>query len=141
MAKASRSRRHAGATPRYLQAASTWPTMKPGWYAASATPWRSVSSETTKAIASSGASMPRARDGAEDVSELRRARAPDLDLVGDAAQEGGVHQLARRHVGGEDHQLVEGQREALAGVQLHEVPAVRFALAVWSLNIVGTRAS
>ena len=44
-------------------------------------------------------------------------RGPDMDLVGNAAQKGRVHQVFRLQIGGKDHQLLKRNAEALAGVQ------------------------
>ena len=66
-----------------------------------------------------------ARGGAlhEDVLVLVHVRREHPDLVGDAAEEGGIHQVRRLQVGREEDQLVERDREAFAGVELEVVDA------------------
>ena len=63
------------------------------------------------------------RHRVEDTAEVGAIGRLGRQLVGNAAQEGRVHQVGRRQVGGEDHELVEGNLEALAGVQLEKVDA------------------
>src|ERR1700728_1124784 len=59
----------------------------------------------------------------KDAFEQLNAWPGNLDFVGQAAQECGVHQVFRIEVCGEDHHLLEGDREALAGVQFQVVDA------------------
>src|SRR5689334_20200295 len=60
----------------------------------------------------------------EDCPVFVPRRCPDFDLVGYAAQKSRIHQVGRRQVGGEYHELVERQGKTLASVQLEIVDAV-----------------
>ena len=64
------------------------------------------------------------RDALENLAVLVEGRVADLDLVAQAAQEGFVHQVLRRQVGGENHQHVEGDFELASRVQGHVIHAV-----------------
>src|SRR5882724_12558756 len=60
-------------------------------------------------------------DQAEDAAIFLAARRLDLQLVGNTAQEGRIHEVVRLQVGREHDDLVERNREGLAGVELQEV--------------------
>ena len=57
----------------------------------------------------------------KDQAILIEAWRPDLDLVRDPAQEGGIDQVFRFQIGGKDHQLFKGYGEAGARMQLQIV--------------------
>src|SRR5580700_3771076 len=60
----------------------------------------------------------------EDATEGVETRRGHLDFVGQATQKGGVHQIFRLDIGGEDDELFKGNAETLAGVEFEVVDAV-----------------
>ena len=92
---------------------------EPGLIAANSRPFSLVILSTIAAKMSSGSVMPCRR---HSCSKMRRialqAGRANFDLVRQAPQERGIHQVFRFQVGGKHHHRFERNAEAFSGVQL-----------------------